>query len=93
MTNILNIVLHVLLTMYWRLGVNGSAISLSTAYVLAVLLTLLYIVVSRVYEATWRGWSWRCLLGWGDFARLAIPGLLLQCLEGWQFQVSVILGM
>ena len=38
------------------------------------------------------GWSTQCLMDWGRFARIAIPGMLMVCLEWWGFEIGVFLS-
>lgn len=37
------------------------------------------------------GWSTDCLQDWGTFARLAVPGMFMVCLEWWGFEIGVFL--
>lgn len=34
------------------------------------------------------GWSLDCLQEWGPFVRLAIPSMLMLCLEWWIFEIG-----
>ena len=38
------------------------------------------------------GWSTQCLMDWGRFTRIAIPGMLMVCLEWWGFEIGVFLS-
>lgn len=38
------------------------------------------------------GWSLDCLQEWGPFVRLAIPSMLMLCLEWWLFEVGAFLA-
>lgn len=38
------------------------------------------------------GWSLECLQEWGPFIRLAIPSMLMLCLEWWLFEVGAFLA-
>lgn len=38
------------------------------------------------------GWSLECLQEWGPFVRLAIPSMLMLCLEWWLFEVGAFLA-
>ena len=35
------------------------------------------------------GWSMRSLLGWGQFVKLAVPGMFMICIEWWTFEIGV----
>lgn len=40
------------------------------------------------------GWSWECLQDWGPFFRLAIPSMLMLCIEWWAYEIgSFLVGM
>lgn len=34
------------------------------------------------------GWSTDCLQDWGPFLKLAIPGMLMHCLEWWLYEIA-----
>ena len=38
------------------------------------------------------GWSMECLEGWGEFINIAIPGMLMLCMEFWCFEIGVFLS-
>lgn len=38
------------------------------------------------------GWTLECLQEWGPFVRLAIPSMLMLCLEWWLFEVGAFLA-
>uniref|UniRef100_A0A8C5HND7 Multidrug and toxin extrusion protein n=1 Tax=Gouania willdenowi TaxID=441366 RepID=A0A8C5HND7_GOUWI len=70
------------------LGVAGSAAANAISqYVLAGSLYV-YIVARGLHKATWGGWSRDCLQEWGPFVRLAIPSMLMLCLEWWMFEIG-----
>ncbi|XP_073874872.1 multidrug and toxin extrusion protein 1 isoform X6 [Macaca fascicularis] len=76
---------------------RGSAVAnLISQYTLALLL-FFYILGKKLHQATWGGWSLECLQDWASFLRLAIPSMLMLCMEWWAYEVgsflSGILGM
>nr|XP_037843145.1 multidrug and toxin extrusion protein 1 isoform X3 [Chlorocebus sabaeus] len=76
---------------------RGSALAnLISQYTLALLL-FFYILGKKLHQATWGGWSLECLQDWASFLRLAIPSMLMLCMEWWAYEVgsflSGILGM
>ncbi|KAK7919148.1 hypothetical protein WMY93_010432 [Mugilogobius chulae] len=90
--NILNVVINYFLLFYLDLGVIGSAAAnLITQYLLAGIL-FGYIYLRGLHKATWSGWSLESLQEWGSFLQLAIPSLLMLCLEFWVFEVGVFLA-
>ena len=38
------------------------------------------------------GWSWECLQDWGPFFRLAVPSMLMLCLEWWAYEIGSFLS-
>lgn len=34
------------------------------------------------------GWSSQCLQGWGPFFRLAVPSMLMTCIEWWAYEIG-----
>lgn len=38
------------------------------------------------------GWTRDCLLDWGSFIRLAVPGMLMMCIEWWTFEIGSFLA-
>ncbi|XP_072287637.1 multidrug and toxin extrusion protein 1-like [Pyxicephalus adspersus] len=60
-------------------------------YVQAILL-FGYIVWRKLYVDTWGGWSTACFEDLGSFTRLAIPSMLMLCIEWWTFEIGIILS-
>ncbi len=50
-------------------------------------LTPLYLLLSLTV-----GWSGDCLEEWGPFLKLAIPSMLMLCLEWWLYEISAFLA-
>ncbi|NXM08360.1 S47A2 protein, partial [Tyrannus savana] len=38
------------------------------------------------------GWSRDCLLDWGSFIWLAVPGMVMMCIEWWTFEIGSFLA-
>lgn len=38
------------------------------------------------------GWSWECLQDWASFLHLAIPSMLMLCIEWWAYEVGSFLS-
>ncbi|XP_077461428.1 multidrug and toxin extrusion protein 1-like [Stigmatopora argus] len=86
--NILNAITNYVFLHVLHLGVAGSAAANSISqYVLAVSL-FVYIVWKGLHKPTWGGWTSECLQEWGPFIKLAIPSMLMLCLEWWLFEVG-----
>ncbi|XP_064835480.1 multidrug and toxin extrusion protein 1-like [Oncorhynchus masou masou] len=86
--NILNALINYIFLFVLDLGVAGSAAANSISqYSLAVFLYC-YIVWQGLHKATWEGWSADCLQEWGQFISLAIPSMLMLCLEWWTYEIG-----
>ncbi|XP_072319797.1 multidrug and toxin extrusion protein 1-like [Eucyclogobius newberryi] len=86
--NVLNAVFNYVLLYPLELSVAGSAAANAISqYFLAVFL-FLYIYARGLHKQTWSGWSLECLREWGSFVRLAIPSMLMLCLEWWMFEAG-----
>ena len=66
---------------------RGAAISLTLSITAAPLMIILYIWVRGLHKLTWGGWSWESLQQWGQFIKLAVPGLLMITFEFWSFEI------
>ncbi|XP_054482550.1 multidrug and toxin extrusion protein 1-like [Anoplopoma fimbria] len=86
--NILNVIINYIFLSHLDLGVAGSAAANAISqYSLAVFL-FVYIYARGLHKATWDGWSRDCLQEWGPFLRLAIPSMLMLCLEWWLYEIA-----
>ncbi|CAL8331270.1 unnamed protein product [Merluccius merluccius] len=86
--NILNAIINYVFLFVLDMGVGGSAVAnVISQYSLAVSL-FIYINCRGLHKATWQGWSRECLQEWGPFIKLAIPSMLMMCLEWWMFEVG-----
>ncbi|KAM6986803.1 multidrug and toxin extrusion protein 1-like [Aplochiton taeniatus] len=86
--NILNVVINYVFLYPLNMGVAGSAAANSISqYSLAVLLYV-YIVWRGLHKPTWGGWTRDCLQEWGPFIILAIPSMLMMCLEWWTYEIG-----
>ncbi|XP_039703424.1 multidrug and toxin extrusion protein 1 isoform X5 [Pteropus medius] len=76
---------------------RGSALANTISQFSLALFLFLYILWKKLYQATWEGWSLECLQDWGSFFHLAIPSMLMLCIEWWAYEIgsflSGILGM
>ncbi|XP_049892877.1 multidrug and toxin extrusion protein 1-like isoform X2 [Epinephelus moara] len=88
MGNILNVIINYIFLNRLNLGVAGSAAANAIAqYSLAVFL-FVYMCSRGLHKATWDGWSGDCLQEWGPFLHLAIPSMLMHCLEWWLYEIA-----
>lgn len=86
--NVINALINYIFLYVLDLGVAGSAgANVISQFILMVLL-FGYIHWKKLHKDTWAGWTTECLQEWGDFVRLAIPSMLMICLECWTFQIG-----
>ncbi|KAM9320072.1 multidrug and toxin extrusion protein 2-like [Gastrophryne carolinensis] len=86
--NLINLVVNAVFMYGLKLGVDGSAwASTLSQYAMSGVL-LAYIIVKKLHVSTWGGWSKDCLQEWGAFFRLAIPSMLMVCIEWWSFEIG-----
>ncbi|XP_015413838.1 PREDICTED: multidrug and toxin extrusion protein 1 [Myotis davidii] len=95
--NLVNALVNYLFLHELHLGVMGSALANLISQFSLALFLFLYIIWKKLHRATWGGWSLECLQDWGPFFRLAIPSMLMLCMEWWAYEIgsflSGILGM
>nr|XP_027778116.1 multidrug and toxin extrusion protein 1-like [Marmota flaviventris] len=95
--NLVNALANYLFLHQLHLGVMGSALANMIAQFTLALLLFLYILGRKLHQATWGGWSLECLQDWASFLRLAIPSMLMLCIEWWAYEIGSflcgILGM
>ncbi|XP_067866730.1 multidrug and toxin extrusion protein 1-like isoform X2 [Heterodontus francisci] len=89
--NIFNAVINYLFLYVLTLGVSGSAAANVVSQYCQAILLFVYIRWKRLYVKTWTGWSTDCLQEWGHFIRLAIPSMLMLCIEWWSFHIGIFL--
>lgn len=86
--NILNAVINYVFLFPLNLGVAGSAAANAISQYILTIILFVYIYVRGLHKATWSGWSRECLQEWGSFIQLAIPSMLMLCLEWWMFEIG-----
>uniref|UniRef100_A0AAY4ALD7 Multidrug and toxin extrusion protein n=1 Tax=Denticeps clupeoides TaxID=299321 RepID=A0AAY4ALD7_9TELE len=86
--NILNALINFIFLNVLDLGVAGSAAANSISqYALAVFLYV-FVLWKGLHKATWDGWTRDCLQEWGPFTRLALPSMLMLCVEWWTYEIG-----
>ncbi|XP_049576093.1 multidrug and toxin extrusion protein 1 isoform X2 [Syngnathus scovelli] len=86
--NILNAFVNYVFLHLLQLGVLGSAAANAMSQCVFSIILLAYIWWKGLHKATWGGWSRECLEEWGPFVKLAMPSMLMFCLEWWAFEVG-----
>uniref|UniRef100_A0A7M4F1N6 Multidrug and toxin extrusion protein n=1 Tax=Crocodylus porosus TaxID=8502 RepID=A0A7M4F1N6_CROPO len=90
--NILNVGMNALLLYAMKLGVVGSAWANTVSQYTQMILLFLYVRWRKIHTRTWGGWTRECLLEWGFFTRLAVPSMLMMCIEWWTFEIGSFLA-
>ncbi|KAM4699219.1 multidrug and toxin extrusion protein 2-like [Discoglossus pictus] len=86
--NIVNAAVNAILLYGLKWGVMGSAWANTISQFTLSCLLFLYIWRKKLYVETWKGWSRDSLQEWGSFMRLAIPSMLMVCIEWWSFEIG-----
>ncbi|XP_042353453.1 multidrug and toxin extrusion protein 1-like [Plectropomus leopardus] len=90
--NVLNAVTNYILLFVMDMGVVGSAAANAVSQLALALTLFIYIYWKDLHKATWSGWSLDCLQEWGLFTRVAVPSMLMLCLEWWTFEIGGLLA-
>ncbi|XP_003929339.1 multidrug and toxin extrusion protein 2 isoform X2 [Saimiri boliviensis] len=76
------------------LGIRGSAYANIISQFAQTVFLLLYIMLKKLHLETWAGWSSQCLQDWGPFFSLAVPSMLMICIEWWAYEIgSFLMGL
>ncbi|XP_041338790.1 multidrug and toxin extrusion protein 2-like [Pyrgilauda ruficollis] len=90
--NILNAAMNAFLLYALKLGMVGSAWANMVSQYTQVILLVLYMWWRKIHVKTWGGWSRECLVNWGSFIWLAVPGMVMMCIEWWTFEIGSFLA-
>ncbi|NXA35305.1 S47A2 protein, partial [Eudromia elegans] len=92
--NAVNVVANCIFLYVLGLGIEGSAWANTAAQYAQAIFLFLYIVGKKLHVETWGGWSVECLLDWSSFTSLAIPSMLMICIEWWTYEIgSFLIGL
>uniref|UniRef100_A0A3B4F2X7 Multidrug and toxin extrusion protein n=1 Tax=Pundamilia nyererei TaxID=303518 RepID=A0A3B4F2X7_9CICH len=86
--NVFNAIFNYVFIHQLDLGVAGSAAASAISQYLLASVLFIYMYLRGLHKATWAGWSLDCLQEWGPFAQLAVPSMLMLCLEWWVVEVG-----
>ncbi|XP_038669046.1 multidrug and toxin extrusion protein 1-like, partial [Scyliorhinus canicula] len=90
--NIINAILNYIFLFVLKLGVGGSAAANVISQYCQTILLFAYIRWKKLHVETWAGWSTDCLQEWDQYTRLAIPSMLMICIEWWAFDIGTFLA-
>ncbi|NXA21363.1 S47A1 protein, partial [Ibidorhyncha struthersii] len=92
--NIVNVIANCIFLYVLHLGITGSAWANTVAQYSQTIFLLLYIIGKKLHVKTWGGWSSECLLEWDSFTSLAVPSMLMICIEWWTYEIgSFLIGL
>ncbi|XP_005298370.4 multidrug and toxin extrusion protein 1-like isoform X1 [Chrysemys picta bellii] len=92
--NIINAIANYVFIYVLDLGVMGSAWANTVAQYTQAIFLFLYIVAKKLHVETWGGWSSECLQEWDTFITLAVPSMLMICIEWWTYEIgSFLIGL
>uniref|UniRef100_G3TYX6 Multidrug and toxin extrusion protein n=1 Tax=Loxodonta africana TaxID=9785 RepID=G3TYX6_LOXAF len=89
--NVINLGMNALLLYVLDLGVVGSAWANTASQFFLSPFLFLYVWWKKIYVHTWGGWSMDCFQEWDSFIQLAIPSMLMVCIEWWTFEIGTFL--
>uniref|UniRef100_A0A8C4S7X5 Multidrug and toxin extrusion protein 1 n=1 Tax=Erpetoichthys calabaricus TaxID=27687 RepID=A0A8C4S7X5_ERPCA len=94
--NIVNALINYIFLFVLNLGmykfIQGSAWANTISQFSLAVFLYSYIRWKKLHVETWSGWSQECLQEWGSFIRLAIPSMLMLCIEWWTFEIGSFLS-
>ncbi|XP_055751651.1 multidrug and toxin extrusion protein 1-like [Salvelinus fontinalis] len=86
--NVLNALINYIFLYLLDLGVAGSAWANTISQLSLAAILYAYILWKELHKATWAGWSWECLEDWGTYIHLAIPSMIMLCVEWWTYEIG-----
>ncbi|XP_068766581.1 multidrug and toxin extrusion protein 1 isoform X1 [Struthio camelus] len=90
--NILNVAMNAIFLYALKLGMVGSAWANTVSQYTQAILLFLYVWWKKIHVETWGGWTRDCLQDWGSFIQLAVPSMLMMCIEWWTFEIGSFLA-
>ncbi|KFW88179.1 Multidrug and toxin extrusion protein 1, partial [Phalacrocorax carbo] len=86
--NVINVIANYIFLYVLHLGITGSAWANTVAQYSQTIFLFLYIIGKKLHVKTWGGWSSECLLEWDSFTSLALPSMLMMCIEWWTYEIG-----
>ncbi|OXB71884.1 UNVERIFIED_CONTAM: hypothetical protein H355_004230 [Colinus virginianus] len=90
--NILNVAMNAFFLYALKLGMVGSAWANTVSQYTQAILLFLFVWWKKIHVKTWGGWTRDCLLDWGSYIQLALPSMLMMCIEWWTFEIGSFLA-
>ncbi|XP_011047999.1 PREDICTED: protein TRANSPARENT TESTA 12-like isoform X1 [Populus euphratica] len=73
-------------------GLLGASLVLSLSWWVLVGAQFVYILASRNFKHTWKGFSLQAFSGLWEFFKLSIASAVMLCLETWYYQILVLIA-
>ncbi|XP_075956775.1 multidrug and toxin extrusion protein 1 [Anarhichas minor] len=86
--NLLNALINYIFLYVLNLGVAGSAVANTISQFSMAAVLYSYIMWKGLHKATWGGWSKECLQDWSSYINLAIPSMVMMCVEWWTYEIG-----
>uniref|UniRef100_A0A3Q2Q9W2 Multidrug and toxin extrusion protein n=1 Tax=Fundulus heteroclitus TaxID=8078 RepID=A0A3Q2Q9W2_FUNHE len=90
--NLLNALINYIVLFVLKMGVAGSAVANTLSEFSLAGFLYVYIMWKGLHKATWMGWSKECLNDWKSYVNLAIPGMVMMCIEWWTYEIGSFLA-
>lgn len=85
-----------LFVMRWGMGLLGAALAWDLTQGASLVMMASYCVHHTRRQApskcTWGGWTMEAFEGWGQYITMAVPSMVMICLDWWTFEVIVMLS-
>ncbi|XP_071061348.1 multidrug and toxin extrusion protein 1-like [Pseudochaenichthys georgianus] len=90
--NILNAVIQYIFIFVLHQGIAGSAAANAISQYCMATTLFAYIIWKGLHKPTWGGWTKECLQDWGSYMYLAIPSMVMTCVEWWSYEIGSFLA-
>ncbi|XP_027854834.1 multidrug and toxin extrusion protein 1 [Xiphophorus couchianus] len=86
--NLLNALVNYIVLFVLKMGVAGSAVANTLSEFALAGFLYAYIMWKGLHKTTWAGWSKECLVDWKSYIQLAVPGMVMMCVEWWTYEIG-----
>uniref|UniRef100_A0A3Q2DC82 Multidrug and toxin extrusion protein n=1 Tax=Cyprinodon variegatus TaxID=28743 RepID=A0A3Q2DC82_CYPVA len=86
--NLLNALINYIVLFLLKMGTAGSALANTLSEFSLAGFLYAYIMWKGLHKTTWGGWSIECLNDWKSYIHLAIPGMVMMCVEWWTYEIG-----
>ncbi|KAJ4930207.1 hypothetical protein JOQ06_019213, partial [Pogonophryne albipinna] len=90
--NIFNAGIQYIFIFVLHLGIAGSAAANAISQYCMATTLLAYIIWKGLHKPTWGGWTKECLQDWGSYMYLAIPSMVMTCVQWWAYEIGSLLA-